>query len=65
MIDYLSKLRPTSEEELAQRENKAADIAHHQIGMGREMFGGFRNNLSKAEEGACSLFITHEQSTGE
>lgn len=50
-----------SEEELAKRENKAADIAHHQMGMGRELFGGMRTHLSKAEEGACSLFIEQEQ----
>ena len=49
------------EEELAQRENKAANLAHHQIGMGREMFGAMRTHLSKAEEGACSLFVTQEQ----
>lgn len=64
-IDTGELVLHVSEEELARRENKAADIAHHQIGMGREMFGGFRNNLSKAEEGACSLFITQQQSSGE
>jgi phosphogluconate dehydratase len=50
-----------SDEELAKRENKTANIAHHQIGMGREIFGGMRTHLSKAEEGACSLFIEQEQ----
>ncbi|MCC2607270.1 phosphogluconate dehydratase [Planctobacterium marinum] len=50
-----------SEDELAQREAKTADIAHHQIGMGRELFGGMRTHMSKAEEGACSLFIEQEQ----
>jgi len=50
-----------SDEELAKRENKAADLAHHQVGMGRELFGGVRTHLSKAEEGACSLFVTQEQ----
>lgn len=50
-----------SDDELAQRENKQADIAHHQIGMGREMFSGVRKNLTGAEEGACSLFHVQEQ----
>ncbi|MCC2615418.1 phosphogluconate dehydratase [Aestuariibacter halophilus] len=48
-------------EELARREAKVADIGHHQIGMGREMFAGMRSTLTGAEEGACSLFVDQEQ----
>lgn len=51
-----------SDEELAARTPKAADIAHHQVGMGREMFGGIRSLMTGAEEGACSLFTVQEQS---
>ncbi|XOV77494.1 MAG: phosphogluconate dehydratase [Aestuariibacter sp.] len=50
-----------SDEELASRDNKLADIAHHQVGMGRELFAGVRMNLTGAEQGACSLFHTQEQ----
>ncbi len=49
------------EETLAAREPREADIDHHQIGMGREMFGGMRAVLTGAEEGACSLFKEQEQ----
>lgn len=46
-----------SEEELAQRTNKPADLTKHASGMGREMFAGMRLSLTGAEEGACSLFV--------
>jgi phosphogluconate dehydratase len=46
-----------SEEELAQRINKPADLTKHASGMGREMFAGMRLSLTGAEEGACSLFV--------
>lgn len=49
------------EDTLAARPAKEADLAHHQVGMGRELFSGFRAILSGAEEGACSLFYTQEQ----
>ena len=49
------------DETLAARTAKEADLAHHQEGMGRELFSGYRNILSGAEEGACSLFVTQEQ----
>lgn len=49
------------EDTLNAREPRAADIAHHQIGMGREMFAGMRAVLTGAEEGACSLFVEQEQ----
>jgi len=50
-----------SDEQLAAREPKQADIEHHRIGMGREMFAGVRGLLTGAEEGACSLFASQEQ----
>ncbi|MCU7554367.1 phosphogluconate dehydratase [Alteromonas sp. ASW11-19] len=49
------------EDTLDAREPREADIEHHQIGMGREMFGGMRAVLTGAEEGACSLFKEQEQ----
>ncbi|MBE1301504.1 MAG: phosphogluconate dehydratase [Alteromonadaceae bacterium] len=49
------------EETLAAREVKQSDVAAHQVGMGRELFGGFRSLLTGAEEGACSLFGSQEQ----
>lgn len=49
------------DETLAAREAKQSDVAAHQIGMGRELFGGFRSLLTGAEEGACSLFGSQEQ----
>ncbi len=45
---------------LAKRANHITDVAHHQIGMGREMFAGMRRTLSGAEQGACSLFDGEE-----
>ncbi len=42
--------------ELAQRENKPADLSKHSQGMGREMFASMRLAMSGAEEGACALF---------
>ncbi|GEA13031.1 phosphogluconate dehydratase [Alteromonas sp. KUL49] len=45
---------------LAAREAQAANVTKHHVGMGREMFGGMRMNLTGAEEGACSLFVTQE-----
>ncbi|MEW9796701.1 phosphogluconate dehydratase [Alteromonas sp. CYL-A6] len=50
------------EQTLAAREAKEADIEHHHEGMGRELFAGMRAMLTGAEEGACSLFYTQEQS---
>ncbi|AWL12139.1 Phosphogluconate dehydratase [Saliniradius amylolyticus] len=47
--------------EWAKRSKKTADIDRHLEGMGRELFAGMRNNLTGAEEGACSLFRTQEQ----
>lgn len=46
---------------LEARAPKEANLAHHQEGMGRELFSGFRKTLTGAEEGACSLFVSQEQ----
>ena len=45
--------------ELAQRENAKFQVNGHHQGMGRELFGFMRRNLSSAETGACSLFADH------
>ena len=44
------------ESELATRENATFKVNGHHQGMGRELFGFMRRNLSSAETGACSLF---------
>lgn len=44
------------EAELAQRENSIFQVNGHHEGMGREIFGFMRRNLSTADTGACSLF---------
>ncbi len=44
------------ETELAQRSQATFQVNGHHQGMGRELFGFMRNNLSTAETGACSLF---------
>ena len=49
------------EQELANREPVKAQLEHHLVGMGREMFTGMRSQLTGAEQGACSLFATQEQ----
>jgi phosphogluconate dehydratase len=41
---------------LAKRENAIFEVNGHHQGMGRELFGFMRRNLSSAETGACSLF---------
>jgi phosphogluconate dehydratase len=43
-------------QELAARELASFQINGHHQGMGREIFGFMRRNLSSAETGACSLF---------
>ena len=45
-----------SEEVLAKREKSLFNVNGHHQGMGRELFGFMRRNLSSAETGACSLF---------
>lgn len=49
-----------SENELAERELALFNINGHHQGMGRELFGFMRKNLSTAETGACSLFADQE-----
>ncbi|TWX71765.1 phosphogluconate dehydratase [Colwellia demingiae] len=44
------------ENELAAREVAQFQVNGHHEGMGRELFGFMRRNLSSAETGACSLF---------
>lgn len=44
------------EKELAARDNSMFQVNGHHQGMGRELFGFMRRNLSSAETGACSLF---------
>lgn len=42
--------------ELATRSAATIDLTSSHYGMGRELFGGFRLQLSGAEQGACALF---------
>ncbi len=49
------------ENELAQRECATFIVNDHHQGMGRELFGFMRRNLSSAETGACSLFDDNGQ----
>ncbi len=42
--------------ELASRAQVTCDLTASHYGMGRELFGGFRLQLSGAEQGACALF---------
>lgn len=44
------------EQTLAARDNAQFQVNGHHQGMGRELFGFMRRNLSSAETGACSLF---------
>mgnify|MGYP000467260846 CR=1 FL=1 len=44
------------EQKLAKRDNALFQVNGHHQGMGREIFGFMRRNLSSAETGACSLF---------
>ncbi|SNY41806.1 6-phosphogluconate dehydratase [Arsukibacterium tuosuense] len=46
------------------RELAQSDLSHNFYGMGREMFGAMRAQLSGAEQGACSLFVTEEHLHG-
>jgi len=45
-----------AEDELASRDVAQFQVNGHHEGMGRELFGFMRRNLSSAETGACSLF---------
>lgn len=44
------------DDEIEQRQVVNYELTQHHIGMGREIFGFMRNNLSSADTGACSLF---------
>ena len=44
------------EKVLAERDIAIFQVNGHHQGMGRELFGFMRRNLSSAETGACSLF---------
>ena len=50
--------------EFAARPAATADLSGNFYGMGREMFGALRQQLTGAEQGACSLFITEEHLHG-
>ena len=50
--------------EFAARTPATADLSHNLYGMGREMFGALRSQLTGAEQGACSLFTTEEHLHG-
>lgn len=50
--------------EFAARPLAESDLSHNFYGMGREMFGAMRAQLSGAEQGACSLFVTEEHLHG-
>ncbi len=49
-----------SDDELAKRDLALFNINGHHQGMGRELFGFMRKNLSTAETGACSLLSEQE-----
>lgn len=49
-----------SDDELAKRDLALFNVNGHHQGMGRELFGFMRKNLSTAETGACSLFSEQE-----
>ncbi|MDX5407131.1 MAG: phosphogluconate dehydratase [Chromatiaceae bacterium] len=52
------------DEEFAKRAPATMDMSASYFGMGREMFGALRSQLTGAEQGACSLFTTEEHLHG-
>lgn len=52
------------DEEFAKRQPAIMDMSASYFGMGREMFGALRSQLTGAEQGACSLFTTEEHLHG-
>jgi phosphogluconate dehydratase len=40
------------------RQVSTPELAHYHAGVGRDLFSGFRRNVSAAEEGACTLFVS-------
>jgi len=53
-----------SEDELSTRQPSQFNLNGHHQGMGRELFGFMRQNLSTAETGACSLFADTDTQGG-
>uniref|UniRef100_A0A486XUL2 Phosphogluconate dehydratase n=1 Tax=Rheinheimera sp. BAL341 TaxID=1708203 RepID=A0A486XUL2_9GAMM len=51
-------------DEFMARDVQTMDMASSYYGMGREMFGALRSQLTGAEQGACSLFTTEEHLHG-
>lgn len=51
------ELSVTAEDNIEDRENSADEIASHSSGIGRELFGLFREAVSGAEEGASILGV--------
>lgn len=49
-----------SADELAKRIVPEIDLSDSYAGMGRELFGGLRAQLTGAEQGACALFYTED-----
>ncbi len=49
-----------SAEALADRSIQKQDLSAYQSGCGREMFAALRQQLSGAEQGACSLFVSED-----
>ncbi|GGI75457.1 phosphogluconate dehydratase [Legionella impletisoli] len=50
-----------SKAELDARQLATASLTHHYSGFGRELFGALRKELSGAEQGACSLYVSEAQ----
>lgn len=50
--------------EFAARVPATADLSANFYGMGREMFGALRQQMTGAEQGACSLFVTEAHLNG-
>lgn len=50
--------------EFAARVPATADLSTNFYGMGREMFGALRQQMTGAEQGACSLFVTEAHLNG-
>ncbi|BCG04075.1 hypothetical protein PPGU19_086430 (plasmid) [Paraburkholderia sp. PGU19] len=46
------------EAEWNSREVRTPVLARYHAGIGRDLFSGFRRNVSPAEEGACTLFVS-------
>jgi phosphogluconate dehydratase len=54
-LDIINKKITLHVEDLDERKPKDMDLSQNYIGVGRELFGVFRNNISDAEHGA-SIF---------